>query len=123
MRRSILKAKIHGVYVNKANLDYEGSCAIPRRYLKIADIKPFEKIHILNVSNGQRLETYAIVEEDDSTFEINGAAAHLVHAGETILILAYAGVNDEDLANFEVTLVFLDDMNRKYRVVKQRPVL
>lgn len=123
MRRSILKAKIHGVYVNKANLDYEGSCTIPRRYLQLADIRPFEKVHILNVSNGQRLETYAIVGEDDSSFEINGAAAHLVHAGEKILILAYAGVNDEDLAKFEVTLVFLDDKNRKYRVVKQRPVL
>ncbi|MGH8104091.1 MAG: aspartate 1-decarboxylase [bacterium] len=123
MRRSILKSKIHGVYVNKSNLEYEGSCTIPRRYLEIADIRPFEKVHILNVSNGQRLETYAIVGEDDSSFEINGAAAHLVHAGEKILILTYAGVNDEDLPNFESLLIFLEDQNRKYRVVKQRPVL
>ena len=123
MRRSILKSKLHGVYVNKSNLDYEGSCTIPRRYLELADIKPFEKVHILNVSNGTRLETYAIVGDDPSSFEINGAAAHLIHEGEKILILTYAGVNDEDLPNFETVLIFLDEKNTKYRVVKKRPVL
>ena len=87
MKINLLKSKIHRAVVTTANLDYVGSVSIDKTLMKAANIHEFEEVHILNVTNGQRLITYAIpASENSGEICINGAAAHLVSKGDLIII-------------------------------------
>ena len=113
MHLTMLKAKLHGAWVTHAELDYEGSCAIDTLLLEAADIQEYEQIQIYNVTNGERLTTYTILAEPGSgIISINGAAAHKAKPGDRIIICAYAGLDQRELAGFKPTLVYLDRQNR-----------
>ncbi|WKA26395.1 aspartate 1-decarboxylase [Bradyrhizobium roseum] len=88
--RSFFRSKIHRAIVTQADLDYEGSLSIDRHLMDLADIAPFEEVHVWNVSRGTRLTTYAIEADPGSGIICsNGAAAHLVHVGDIIIIATF----------------------------------
>jgi len=110
--RTVLKSKIHRARVTDANLDYEGSISIDRLLMEAADILPYEMVHVLNVNNGARLQTYAIEGEKGSgEVCINGPAARLVSRGDTVIILSYAVVGDEEARSIEPKLVYVNEQN------------
>ncbi len=110
--RNMLRCKIHRARVTEANIKYEGSISIDTELLETADILPFEKVHVLDVDNGARLETYAIeAERGSGEICINGAAARLVHKGDTVIILAYGVYSEEEAHRVKPTLVYVDESN------------
>ena len=110
--RVMLKSKIHRVRVTQTNIDYEGSISIDKRLMEAADILPYEQVQVLNVNNGARFETYAIEAEPDSgEIGIQGAAARLASVGDTVIILAYRQVEEEEVHNHTPRLVYVDDKN------------
>ena len=110
--RIMLKSKIHQARVTQVNIDYEGSIAIDKRLMEAADILPYEQVQVLNVNNGARFETYAIEAEPDSgEIGIQGPAARLAAVGDTVVILAYRQVEEEEAHNFVPTLVYVDNKN------------
>jgi len=110
--RIMLKSKIHRARVTQVNIDYEGSIVIDKRLMQAADILPYEQVQVLNVNNGARFETYAIEAEPDSgEIGIQGPAARLASVGDTVVILAYRQVEEEEAHNFVPTLVYVDDKN------------
>ena len=110
--RIMLKSKIHRARVTQANIDYEGSIAIDKRLMEAADILPYEQVQVLNANNGARFETYAIEAEPDSgEIGIQGPAARLASVGDTVVILAYRQVEEEEARNFAPTLVYVDEKN------------
>ena len=110
--RIMLKSKIHRARVTQVNIDYEGSIAIDKRLMQAADILPYEQVQVLNVNNGARFETYAIEAEPDSgEVSIQGPAARLATVGDTVVILAYRQVEEEEAHNFAPTLVYVDGKN------------
>lgn len=111
MQRQMMHAKIHRATVTRAELEYVGSVSLCPELLKRSGIQPFEQVHIVDVTNGSRLVTYAMVGEPGEVC-INGAAAHLVHPGDLVIIIAYAAVSDEDLATFQPRIVHVDGSNR-----------
>ena len=113
MQYTLLKAKLHHARVTHAELEYEGSCAIDGKLLDTAGIREYEQIHIYNLNNGERLTTYAIrAEENSGIISLNGAAALKATPRDRVIIAAYAVLNQHELANFQPTLVFLDEKNR-----------
>ncbi|NRD66617.1 aspartate 1-decarboxylase [Corallococcus exiguus] len=113
MRRILFKSKIHRATVTQADLDYEGSVTIDRDLLKAADILPFEKVAVWNVTRGTRLETYALEGESGSgVICINGAAAHLNQPGDLVILATFAEVEEAEAANWKPTVVFVDGKNR-----------
>ena len=109
----MMKGKLHRATVTEANLDYEGSVGIDADLMKAANILPNEMVDILNVTNGQRLTTYAITEEGGSgAICVQGAAAHKVSVGDKIIIVAYAQMDEEDAKHFKSSPILLDDHNR-----------
>ncbi len=113
MFRMMLKSKIHRATVTGADLNYEGSITIDKELLEKADIKPYEQVHIYNISNGERFETY-VIEGDRDSGEIclNGAAARLVQKGDLIIIVSYVMVPEEQVENHRPKYVFVDEFNR-----------
>lgn len=112
MQSTMLKAKLHQARVTQIELHYEGSCAIDGDLLDVSGIREYEQIHIYNVSNGERLITYAICGEPGSgMISINGAAAHKASVGDTVIICAYGGYSEAELRTFEPRLVYLDADN------------
>ncbi len=112
MQRIMLKGKIHRATVTDADLEYEGSVAIDADLLKMAGILPYEKVAIYNITNGNRLETYAIAAPGGSgEICINGAAAHLAGKGDIVIIACYAGMNEEEAACHKPSLVYVDENN------------
>ena len=86
----MLKSKIHRATVTDANLDYEGSIAVDETLILAAELQPYEKVHVLDITNGHRVETYVIKAAAGSqSICINGAAAHLINPGDTIIILSF----------------------------------
>ncbi|AFE09729.1 MULTISPECIES: aspartate 1-decarboxylase [Corallococcus] len=113
MRRILFKSKIHRATVTQADLDYEGSVTIDKDLLKAADILPFEKVAVWNVTRGTRLETYALEGESGSgVICINGAAAHLNQPGDLVILATFAEVEEAEAANWKPTVVFVDGKNR-----------
>lgn len=113
MQLTLLKSKLHRVRVTDAQLHYEGSCAIDEHLLAAAQIRPFEQIHIYNVSNGERFTTYAInAEAGSGTISVNGAAAHKAAAGDIVIIASYAMYSALEAANHAPRLVYVDERNR-----------
>ncbi len=110
--RTMLKGKIHRARVTEVNLDYEGSIAIDGLLMEAADILPYEMVHVLDLNNGARFETYAIEGERGSgELCINGAAARLVSKGDTVIILSYRLVSDEEAQATKPKMVYVDERN------------
>ncbi len=109
--RMMMKGKIHRAKVTEADIEYEGSITIDPVLMKASDILPYEKVHVLDVTNGARLETYAI-EGGPGEICLNGAAARLITKGDTVIILAYEWVPNEEALNYHPKKVFVDSENR-----------
>ena len=117
--RTMLKSKIHRAKVTQADIDYEGSITIDAAIMEAADILPYEMVHVLDINNGARLETYVIEGERDSgTIGINGAAARLINKGDMIIILSYTDVPEDEAKTVEPSLVYVDSENRILRGIK-----
>ncbi|QCU79424.1 aspartate 1-decarboxylase [Citricoccus sp. SGAir0253] len=113
MTRTIFKSKIHRATVTHADLHYVGSVTVDQDLLEAADILPGELVSIVDVTNGARLETYTIAGERGSgVIGINGAAAHLVDVGDTVILITYAQMSTEDARAFEPSVVHVDADNR-----------
>lgn len=107
MLLNILKSKIHRVTVTEANLDYIGSITIDEELMEAANIYAGERVQVVDNTNGARLETYVIPGKRGSgCICINGAAAHLVHVGDVVIIMAYAWMSPEEQAVFKPAIVF-----------------
>ncbi|MHC8441443.1 MAG: aspartate 1-decarboxylase [Candidatus Eutrophobiaceae bacterium] len=120
---NILKCKLHQACVTHARVDYDGSCAIDNELLERANILENEQIHIYNVSNGERLITYAIRAEHGSrVISANGAAAHKAKPGDRIIICSYAAMDEEEAQRFLPTLLYLDNENRIIQIKNGIPV-
>ena len=103
----ILKSKIHRVTVTEANLEYIGSITIDEDLMEAANIYAGEKVQIVDNTNGARIETYVIPGKRGSgCICINGAAAHLVHVGDTVIIMAYALMTQEEVKTFKPAIIF-----------------
>lgn len=113
MLRTMLKSKIHRATVTQADLHYVGSVTIDQDLLDAADLLPGEQVAIVDVTNGARLETYVIPGERGSgVIGINGAAAHLVHPGDLVIMIAYGQFDDEHARTYEPRVVHVDQRNR-----------
>lgn len=110
--RTMLAAKIHGATVTEANLEYEGSITLDPALMEATGLIPYEQVHVLDVTNGARLETYAILGRAGSgEVCINGAAAHLVDEGDRVIVLAYRQLEEADARDFAPRIVYLDERN------------
>ena len=113
MLRTMMKSKIHRATVTQADLHYVGSLTIDRDLMDAAGLLPGEQVDVVDVDNGSRLTTYAIEGERGSGIVcINGAAARLISPGDTVIIIAYAAMDDEEARTFEPQVVFVDKQNR-----------
>jgi len=113
MFRTMLKSKIHRAMVTEADLNYVGSITIDEVLMEAADILPNEKVQIVNNNNGSRFETYVIKGPRDSgVICLNGAAARLVHPGDSIIIISYSLVDNREAAEFQPKVIFVDQNNR-----------
>ncbi|HEV2639711.1 MAG TPA: aspartate 1-decarboxylase [Actinocrinis sp.] len=113
MYRTMLKSKIHRATVTHADLHYVGSVTIDRDLLDAADLLPGELVAIVDVTNGARLETYVIEGERGSgVIGINGAAAHLVHPGDLVILISYVQVDYHEAAAFDPRIVHVDAANK-----------
>ncbi len=113
MRRTLFKSKIHRATVTHADLDYEGSVTIDADLLDAADIFPNEAVHLWNVTNGNRLMTYALEGERGSGVVCaNGAAAHHFTAGDLVIIATFAEMDTEEARDYQPTVVLVDEHNR-----------
>ena len=113
MNIEVLKSKIHKATVTEANLNYVGSITIDETLMRAANMIENEKVQVLNVNNGERLETYVIKGEKDSGVVcLNGAAARKVAVGDTIIILSYASMDFEEAKTFKPSIVFPDANNK-----------
>jgi aspartate 1-decarboxylase len=113
MFRTMLKSKIHRATVTQADLHYVGSVTVDPVLLEAADLLPGEQVAIVDVTNGARLETYVIEGERGSgVIGINGAAAHLVHPGDIVILIAYGLMDSAEAAAHQPRVVFVDADNR-----------
>ena len=113
MKRTLLKSKIHRATVSDADLDYEGSVSIDPALAKAADIVPFERVEIYNVTNGERFATYYIEGEPGSgELTINGAAAHKAGRGDIVILCSYAEYEDLEARAHQPKLIYVDADNR-----------
>jgi aspartate 1-decarboxylase len=111
--RIMLQSKIHRARVTKLNIDYEGSITIDERLMEAAEILPYEQVHVVNLNNGARFETYVIRgEPDGGEIGLNGAAARLAAKGDIVIILTYAHVDDEEARHLVPRVVQVDARNR-----------
>jgi aspartate 1-decarboxylase len=110
----MLKSKIHRATVTEADLNYVGSITIDTDLLDAADIRPHEQVHVVNIANGARFETYAIEGPRGSgTVCLNGAAARLAQPGDLVIVLSYAEYAEEDLDDHQPLVVHVDAANRR----------
>src|SRR5215217_3971176 len=109
MQRTMLKSKIHRATVTDSDLHYVGSITIDPDLLEAADILEHEQVHVVDVDNGARFETYTIAGERGSgEIKVNGAAARLVHTGDTVIVISYAQYSREDMEHYEPRVVHVD---------------
>ncbi len=110
--RIMLRSKIHRATVTEANINYEGSITIDQKLMEAADILPYEQVQVLDLNNGARFDTYAIVGKRDSgEICINGAAARLAAPGDRVIILSYCHVDDDQAHHVIPKLVNVDAKN------------
>lgn len=112
MLRTMCKGKIHRATVTQANLNYVGSITIDQDLLDAANIYPYEKVQVVNISNGSRLETYTIAGARGSgVICLNGAAARLTAEGDLVIIISYAQFNEAEIRSLVPQIVFVDENN------------
>ena len=110
MRRTLLKSKIHRATVTGSDLNYVGSITIDADLLDLADIVEHEQVHVVDVNNGARFETYTIAgERGTGVMQINGAAARLVHTGDVVIVMSYAQYEREEVRQHEPVVVNIDE--------------
>jgi aspartate 1-decarboxylase len=115
--RHMMKSKIHRATVTEANLNYVGSITIDENLMEAADLLENEKVQIVDNNNGSRLETYVIPGPRGSgVICLNGAAARLVQPGDTVIIISYAMLSSEELADHKPTVVFVDADNQPVKL-------
>lgn len=113
MRRTMCKSKIHRGVLTGADLHYEGSITLDRELMDAADLLEFEKVQVVNINNGARLETYVIAGERRSgTLQLNGAAARLGAPGDRVIVISYAEYDEAELAGFAPRIVHVDERNQ-----------
>lgn len=113
MQIPMLLSKIHRATVTAADLHYHGSITIDRRLMDAANLLPHQQVHVYNITNGARFETYVIEGAWESgDIQINGAAAHLARTGDLIIIAAYAHMPRDEALAWQPSIVFVDDQNR-----------
>ena len=113
MIRTMLKSKIHRATITDSDLHYVGSITIDPDLLEAADILVNEQVAVVDVDNGARFETYTIVGTRGSgEIKVNGAAARLVHTGDTVIVISYGQYDESDLAVYEPRVVHVDRSNR-----------
>jgi aspartate 1-decarboxylase len=110
MRRRMMKSKIHRATVTDANLDYVGSISLDPALMALADIREWEQVAVLDIDNGARFETYAIVGNPGEVC-LNGAAARLVHRGDKVIVITYAEYEEAELEDFAPRIVHVDATN------------
>ncbi len=116
----MLKSKIHRATVTASDLHYVGSITVDPELLEAADILPHEQVAVVDVNNGARFETYTIEGERGSgEIKVNGAAARLVHHGDTIIVISYAQYDREELQSYEPVVVHVGDGNRIIHVDRE----
>ncbi|TBL79707.1 aspartate 1-decarboxylase [Paenibacillus thalictri] len=120
MFRTMMKAKIHRATVTEANLNYVGSITIDEDLLDAVDMLPSEKVQIVNNNNGARFETYIIPGARGSgVICLNGAAARLVHPGDTVIIISYAMMTDEEARKHHPNIAIIGENNKIVSVIKE----
>lgn len=124
MFRTMMKAKIHRAQVTEANLNYVGSVTIDQDILDEVGILPHEKVQIVNNNNGARLETYVIAGKRGSGVVcLNGAAARLVQPEDIVIIVSYAMLSDEELAEFKPKIALMGEGNKILEIIEEEPPL
>ncbi|HEY2785832.1 MAG TPA: aspartate 1-decarboxylase [Fimbriiglobus sp.] len=122
MRRTVLKSKIHRATVTAADLDYEGSLTLDADLLDAADILPNEQIHIWDVTNGNRIVTYALEGERGSgVVQVNGGGAHKIRTGDVVIIATFTAMGTRRAKKYRPRVVFADAQNRPRRVPESDP--
>ncbi|WP_052851448.1 aspartate 1-decarboxylase [Streptomyces avicenniae] len=117
MMRTMFKSKIHRATVTESDLHYVGSVTVDADLMDAADLLPGELVHIVDIDNGSRLETYVIEGARGSgVIGINGAAAHLVSPGDLVILISYAQVEDAEARRLRPTVVHVDAANRVVRL-------
>lgn len=113
MRRTLFKSKLHGATLTGTDLHYEGSISLARDLMEAADLVPSEKVQVLNVATGARLETYVIEAPAGSgEVRLNGPAARLGEPGDRVIVVSYAEYEEDEVAEHRPTVVRLDGDNR-----------
>lgn len=113
IRRHLLKSKIHRAVVTEADIHYEGSITIDRRLMELADLVPYEQVHVWDLDNGSRLVTYVIEGTRDSgEICMNGAAARLIHRGDRVIISSFVSLPESMATQYHPRIVFVDEQNR-----------
>jgi len=111
MQRTMMKSKIHRATVTAADLNYVGSITLDPELMAAADLLEHEQVHVLDLDNGARFETYAI-RGGPGDVVVNGAAARLVHTGDRVIVISYATYDEAELERYEPTVVHVDARNR-----------
>lgn len=120
--RTMMKSKIHRATVTDANLNYVGSITVDTDLLDAADIQPYEQVHVVNINNGARFETYAIEGPRGSgVICLNGAAARLAQPGDLVIVISYAQYADAECRGFEPTVVHVDEHNHEMSALEAVP--
>jgi aspartate 1-decarboxylase len=113
MNRTMLKSKIHRATVTGSDLHYVGSITIDEDLLDAGDIREHEQVHVVDVDNGARFETYTIAgARGTGEIKINGAAARLVHTGDTVIVISYAAYDERELDSYEPRVVHVNADNQ-----------
>ena len=116
MQVNLLKGKIHRAVVTDANLNYTGSITIDKKLLDEAGILPHEKVQVVNLNNGSRIETYVIEgEENSGVICLNGAAARKFEVADIVIIIAYAGLDESEVKDHSPVCVWVDSTNKIIR--------
>ena len=119
MEIEMLHSKIHRVTVTEADPDYVGSITVDPELLEAAGILEYQKVQVVDINNGNRLDTYTICGEKGSgVICLNGAAARLVEVGDKVILMSYASMTPADAKDYKPTVVFVDDDNKITRVAK-----
>ena len=111
MQRTMMKSKIHRATVTGADIDYVGSITLDPELMRLAELREYEQVHVLDVDNGARFETYAMAGGPGDVI-LNGAAARLVQPGDRVIVITYASYDEAELAGYEPLIVHVDERNR-----------
>lgn len=124
MQRTFLLAKIHNCTLTAANLNYVGSISIDEVLLEAAGIAPYEQVQVVNVTNGERLMTYAIPAlKQSGAIELNGAAARLGFAGDRVIIMSYGQLTMEEAQRHTPTVILVDERNHPLEIRRYNELL